>query len=80
MQASHQISELIEAGMTQELIADKAKIYQSKVSRLATGKTKNPRWSDVEAIKKLHLFVVIENQDWVDFDLEKLTHTQPEPA
>lgn len=80
MQASQQISELIGAGMTQELIADKAEIYQSKVSRLFTGKTKNPRWSDVEAIKKLHLFVIVEKKDWADFDIEKTTQPEPEEA
>lgn len=80
MQPSQQISELIKAGMTQELIAKKAKIYQSKVSRLATNTTKNPRWSDVEAIKKLHLFVITENQDWVGFDLDKSIQEQPEEA
>lgn len=80
MRVSQQISELIKQGMTQETIADKASIYQSKVSRLATGTTKNPRWSDVEAIDKLHQFVVIEKNKWEDFNLNKYYQPQPEPA
>lgn len=80
MRVSQQISELIEQGMTQETIADKANTYQSKVSRLATGTTKNPRWSDVEAIDKLHQFVIIENNKWEDFDLNESYQSQPEEA
>lgn len=70
MQVSQQIIELVEKGMTQELIADKTNIYQSKVSRLATGKTKNPRWSDVQAIQDLYQFVVAENNHWDFYILE----------
>lgn len=70
MHVSQQITELVEKGMTQELIADKANIYQSKVSRLSTGKTKNPRWSDVQAIQNLHQFVVAENNHWDFYLLE----------
>lgn len=70
MHVSQQIIELIKKGMTQELIADKANIYQSKVSRLSTGKTKNPRWSDVQAIHELHQFVVVENSHWDFYELE----------
>lgn len=70
MHVSQQITELVKKGMTQELIADKANIYQSKVSRLSTGKTKRPSFDDVEAIQKLHCFVVIENNHWDEFSIE----------
>mgnify|MGYP003602729851 CR=1 FL=1 len=71
MHVSQQILELVEKGMTQELIADKANIYQSKVSRLCTGKTKNPRWSDVQAIHDLYQFVISENNHWDFYLLEE---------
>lgn len=71
MHVSQQIFELVEKGMTQELIADKANIYQSKVSRLSTGKTKNPRWSDVQAIQGLYQFVITENNHWDFYLLEE---------
>lgn len=70
MHVSQQIFELVEKGMTQELIADKANIHQSKVSRLSTGKTKNPRWSDVQAIRDLYQFVITENNHWDFYILE----------
>ncbi|PLT21120.1 helix-turn-helix domain-containing protein [Psychrobacter sp. MES7-P7E] len=76
MRASQQISELIGAGMTQELIAEKADIYQSKVSRLFTETTKNPRWRDVESIRKLHQFVVVEKNNWDDFKTGEMTNIQ----
>ena len=61
------INALIDAGMTQALIEEQTDIPQYRVSRLGSGATKNPRWSDVEQIDKLYKRVVIHGQHWNDF-------------
>lgn len=69
MQPSMQIADLMNKGMSQQLIANKAGIRsQSTVSRLSTGCTKNPKWRDVESIQKLYQFVVVEKKHWSDYD------------
>lgn len=71
MNVSQQISELIESGMTQELIAEKSKRKQYTVSRLATKATKHPRFDDAKAIDDLHKFVVIDGNHWDDYDVKE---------
>ena len=61
------INALINAGMTQALIEEQTDIPQYRVSRLGSGVTKNPRWSDVEQIDKLYKHVVIHGQHWSEF-------------
>lgn len=70
---TEKIAALIDAGMTQALIEDKTGIPQYRVSRLGSGATKNPRWSDAELIDKLHNLVVTQGRDWSDIDSIKQT-------
>lgn len=67
MSVSQQISELIERGMTQELIRDKSAVNQWTVSRLATGATKEPKYKDAKAIDELYQFVVVEGNHWDNY-------------
>lgn len=69
MSVAQKIKELIELGMTQEAIAEHSGIYQSKVSRLATGATKHPRYSDVKAIEGLYEWVAVEGCHWDNYKM-----------
>ena len=68
MNVSQQISELIESGMTQELIRDKSKVNQWTISRLATGATKEPKHKDAKAIDELYHFVVLNGNHWDNYE------------
>ena len=61
------INALISAGMTQAMIEEQTGIPQYRVSRLGSGATKNPRWSDVEKINSLYDHVITQGQHWNDF-------------
>ncbi len=54
MHPARKIEALIGAGMTQLTISAATGIDQSKISRIASGAIKNPRWDDAEALNVLY--------------------------
>lgn len=73
---SQLISDLASMGVNQTQIADSTKIPQYQVSRLFTGQIKHPRWSDVKAIEELHKFVVIQEREIADFNINDVSNRE----
>lgn len=48
------LSDLFAFGLTQSVIAERIGVAQSAISELATGKTKEPRWSTGQKLQTLH--------------------------
>lgn len=48
------LSELFASGMTQTVVAERIGVAQSAISELATGKTKEPRWTTGQKLRALH--------------------------
>lgn len=48
------LSEMFANGLTQTVIAERVGVAQSAISELATGKTKEPRWSTGQKLRSLY--------------------------